>query len=200
MKKLFSFLVLITSVAGSLYSQNQKVSGQGGEQSLHIAEIIKMVDLSASQLDILTNFDIDYQSAMDYAINKVEDKKESAELIYAAKAQFNDRLMSLLSDKQKVEYVRNSSYPEIMEKTKVKVDVLQETGNYEEKELGQFTSEIFEYLMLEKIAYICDKYNIKRQKENIAQLKKLQPQSLVTAEALIKAKTQGLVYQKGYKW
>jgi len=200
MEKLFSFLVIITSMAGSLYSQNQKVSGQGGEQSLRIAEIIKMVDLSASQLDTLNNFYIDYQSAMDYAINKVEDKKESAELIYAAKAQFNDRLMSLLSDKQKVEYVRNSSYPEIMEKTKVKVNVLQETGNYEEKELEQFTSEIFEYLMLEKIAYICDKYNIKRQKENIAQLKKLQPQSLITADALIKAKTQGLVYQKGYNW
>jgi hypothetical protein len=85
--------------------------------------------------------------------------------------------MKILSGRQKIEYVRNSSYPEIMDKADVKVKVLRESGKYSDKELEKFTSEIFEYLMLEKIAYICDKYDIERQKENIAQLKKYEPQS-----------------------
>jgi len=200
MRKLISFLVIITSMAGSLHSQSQGLTGQEGESPLRLAEICKMVELSASQLDTLNHYYTDYADAMKYAINKVEDKKESAQLIYRTKEKFDTRFMSLLSDKQKREYVRNSSSPEIMEKTKVKIYILQKSGNYTEKELEQFTLEIFEYLMLEKIAYICDKYNIERQKENIAQLKKLQPKSLITADALIKAKQQGVTYQRGYQW
>ena len=200
MNKFFLFLVLITCMAGELHSQNREISEQSSNQPLFLAEIIKMVELSSPQLETLNNYYIDYATTMEDAINKKEDLKESAEIIYKAKEKFNVRLMKLLSEKQRVEYVRNYSYPEIMEKAKVKVDVLQRTENYSEKELEQFTSEIFEYLMLEKIVYICDKYNIERQKENIAQLKKFQPQSLITAEALQKAKHQGVVYQNGYRW
>jgi len=200
MRKTFLFLAIIVSVVGSLHSQNQESSGEEDKLPLLVAEINKMVELRPSQLDTLNNYYIDYEATMEYAINNVEDKKESSKFIYWAKEKFNTRLMKLLSDKQKEEYVRNSSYQEIMEKAKVKIDVLQGTGNYTEEELEQFTSEIFEYLMLEKIAYVCDKYDIARQKENIAQLKKYQPQSLITADILLKAKHQGIIYQNGYKW
>ncbi|GHT54191.1 hypothetical protein FACS189446_3310 [Bacteroidia bacterium] len=128
------------------------------------------------------------------------DKTKAAELIYETKKKFNTKFMNLLSDKQKIEYVRNSSYPEIMEKAKVKMKELQKTEEYSAEELEKNTLEIFEYLMLEKIAYICDKYDIERQKQNIAQLKKYEPQALKTANARQKAKHQGVTYQNGYQW
>ena len=196
MKRLILFSVIITSLIGNIHAQSQ----ESKEPDLMLAEIFKMVTLDAKQKEAMYNLYIDYVATMNYAINKVQDKTEAAKLIYNTQEKFNTNFMDLLSDKQKIEYVRNYAYPEIMEKASVKVKVLERTGRYSDKELEKFTSEIFEYLMLEKIAYICDKYNIERQKENIAQLKKYVPQSLKTAEALQKAKQQGVVYQNGYQW
>jgi hypothetical protein len=201
MKQLILFLTIIMSMIGGItHVQAQETTDGSSEFPLLTAEINRMVELDAEQKEALNHFYVDYAASMNYVINKEQDKKKCAEFIYLAKKKFNSRFMNLLSDKQKIEYVRNSSYPEIMEKAEVKVKVLQRTEKYTEKELEQFTSEIFEYLMLEKIAYVCDKYNIERQKENIAQLKKYEPQSLKAANSLQKAKHQGVTYQNGYKW
>ncbi|MDR0543283.1 MAG: hypothetical protein LBH19_13875 [Dysgonamonadaceae bacterium] len=200
MKRLILFLAITTGMTGGIHAQVQETAGGDCKHLPLTAEISKMVELDDAQMEALNYLYIDYAATMNYAIHELQDRKECAKLVYMAKKKFNTRFMDLLSDNQKIEYVRNSSYPEIMEKAEVKVKVLQRTGKYTEQELEQSTSEIFEYLMLEKIAYICDKYNIERQKENIAQLKKYEPQSLRTANALQKAKHQGITYQNGYKW
>jgi hypothetical protein len=200
MKQLILFLVITVGLTGSVPAHAQEMADKGNNRPLLTAEINKMVELDSVQVKKINDLYIDYEATMYYAINKEPDKKESATLIYRAKMRFNTKLMDLLSDKQKIEYVRNSSHPEIMEKAGVKVSVLRRTEKYTEEELERFTFEIFEYLMLEKITYICDKYNIERQKENIAQLKKYEPASLRAANVLQKAKHQGVVYQNGYKW
>ncbi|GHT39812.1 hypothetical protein FACS189437_04280 [Bacteroidia bacterium] len=190
----------MTGMIGSMHAQAQETTDSGSKFPSLTAEINKMVELNVTQMEELNYLYIDYTATMNYAINKVPNKKESAELIYEAKKKFNTKFMDILSDEQKIEYVRNSSYPEIMDKAASKVKILQRTGKYTEGELEQFISEIFEYLMLEKIAYICDKYNLERQKDNIAQLKKYEPLPLRTANSLQKANHQGVTYQNGYQW
>jgi hypothetical protein len=173
---------------------------QGAKVSQQVAEICKMVDLNESQIMLINGMSAIFETEMDSALYKITDKKEASKLIFEAKKRFNEGWMNLLSEKQRVEYVRNSSYSEIMNKVSDKVDALREDPKYSEADLQKFTQEIFEYLMLEKIVYVTDKYNIGRQKENIAQLKKLEPASLKEADAFKKAKHQGVVFQNGFKW
>jgi hypothetical protein len=199
-KRIFvlALIIIVPLKNGVIYSQETE-NGEK-ERSIKVAEICKMVDLDLVQIEMLASYYDSYIVDMDSAINKTSDKKVASALIYKANMNFNSKFMDILSDKQKAEYVRNASYAEIMEKTKVKVKKLRQTEKYTEQELDKFTSDIFDYLMLEKIAYVCDKYNIERQKENIAQLKKYEPQALKTANALEKAKHQGVTYQNGYRW
>jgi hypothetical protein len=193
-------LILVFVLIFGLMASNTGKAQEALKAPAIMAEICKMVELDSTQKAKLLRNSNDYAVCMDSAIYKMKDREEAAKFIFWIKKTFNEKLMKILSDQQKIEYVRNSSYPEIMDKAEVKVKVLRESGKYSDEELEKFTSEIFEYLMLEKIAYICDKYDIERQKENIAQLKKYEPQSLRTANARQKAKHQGVTYQNGYKW
>ncbi|GAB6012718.1 hypothetical protein [Viscerimonas tarda] len=195
MKKIL-FISALLILSGGL----NRLSGQQEPAPLKVAELCKMVELDNEQLAVLITMNDTYSAEMDSAINKVADRLEASRLIYETKKKFNTGFMDLLSEKQKASYTRVSAHSEIMEKAAEKVRALRKTGKYAEQELAQYTTEIFEYLMLEKIAYTCDKYNIERQKENIAQLKKFEPKPLKAANTLQKAKHQGVVYQGGYKW
>ncbi len=197
MRKTFLVFIFFSSINSItiLNSQNQQK-----EIPVRIAEINKMVQLNNDQKSALNNLYDKYKHHMDSALYKIEMPMEASALIYKAKQRFNAGFMKLLSQKQKAEYIRNTATPEIAKKTEAKIKTLQKSGDYNESELQVAYNEIFEYFMLEKMVYVNDKYNIERQKENIAQLKKLEPQMLKTANAMQKAKHQGKTYQKGYKW
>ncbi|GHT17683.1 hypothetical protein FACS189429_2300 [Bacteroidia bacterium] len=200
MRKVFvlMFLAMILVTKTTVCAQSDSVGNR--TVPLMVAEICKMVELSEYQKEMLSNLYAVYIQQMDSAVYEVTDVNESSALIYNVKKQWNEELMTLLSDTQKIEYTRNSARSEVWEKAAAKVKSLRKNPKYSEEELAEFQQQIFDYLMLEKIAYACDRYNIERQKENIAQLKKLEPQSLKEANTLQKAKHQGVVYQNGYRW
>ncbi|MCD7972970.1 MAG: hypothetical protein LUG18_09965 [Candidatus Azobacteroides sp.] len=54
--------------------------------------------------------------------------------------------------------------------------------------------------MAEKVVYAWEKYDIEKQKENIAQLKRFEPTSLKEANAQQKIKYNGKPHQNNYKW
>lgn len=197
MKKTILMLILLTGISGftGINAQQNEANAP-----LKIAEICKMVQLDSNQKSVLNNLYVSYKAAMDSAIFLIESPAAASKLIYHTKEVFNSKFMELLSDKQKAEYVRNTAAPEIAKKTDAKMKTLRKSGDYTELELEASYSEIYEYFMLEKIVYVSDKFNIDRQKENIAQLKKLEPQMLKTANSIQKAKHQGKTYQKGYQW
>lgn len=194
-KAKFFFILLFVCFSGV-----SMVTAQESEKSLQVAEINKMVELNEVQKEKLNNLHSNYLAAMDSAINRIEDKRKAAFTIHRCKQTFNTNLMELLSDEQKVEYIRNYATPEVAEKARVKVQVLRKSDKYTKEELKKHFDEIFEYLMLEKIVYVTERYNIDKQKENIAQLKKLEPKGLKAANTFQKIKHQGKRYQDGFQW
>ena len=54
--------------------------------------------------------------------------------------------------------------------------------------------------MAEKIVYVRDKYNIRKQKENIRRLKQVQPVSLRESEIREKQKAQGRIVNGKVRW
>ncbi len=60
--------------------------------------------------------------------------------------------------------------------------------------------EIYSYLMAEKLVYVRDKYDIKKQKENISRLKNVRPQSLRESEIREKQKAQGKIVNGKINW
>lgn len=200
MKK-FSLGIIMLFFCGinHLFAQNID-SLQSTQTPTKLAEIRKMVSLDDEQslkLDLIFE---KYANIMDSAIYKVQDTREASNIIYRAKKYFDISFMNVLSDIQKKEYVQNIATPEISRKTEGRMYYLKNSGEYSEAELDQFYDEIFNYLMLEKYVYVTEKYNHLKQKENIAQLKKLEPKCLKTANGLQKAKHQGRTYQNGYHW
>jgi hypothetical protein len=190
------FIVMLLVLTGS-----RVLNAQDTEKlPFKLAEINKMVTLNPSQQKKLENYHKHYEAIMDSALYKVQDKNEATFLIRKTKQKFDEYFFDLLSEKQKTEYIRTLSTPEVQEKAKAKVDILYKAKKYSNKELQDAYDEIFEYLMLEKIVYSTQKYNIEKQKENIAQLKKLEPQALRTANAFQKVKHQGKKYQDGFQW
>jgi hypothetical protein len=136
----------------------------------------------------------------DSILYNVQDPVVAATLKRAAEKKFNTILMSSLSEGQRNRYIRISSTPEVMEKAEAKVATLKETGTYTQTQLDSAKTQIFNYLMLEKVVYKRDKYDYRKQKENIAQLKKLQPSSLRKAETQEKLRTSSKHYQGRIQW
>lgn len=191
-KNLIFVLLILVSGTVSLTAQN--------DCSLIVAELNKMVDLNDNQKTKLLSLYSAYLDSLEVAIKNVSDREQSSLKIYQCKQFFNTSFMDMLSEKQKSEYVRAYAYPEVTEKAKAKVKILEKSGKYSEKELQKSFTEIYEYLMLEKIVYATQRYDIEKQKENIAQLKKSEPQSLRAANAYQKVKHQGVKYQDGFQW
>lgn len=119
---------------------------------------------------------------------------------YYANKTFNKVLMQTLTEAQRNRYIRITSLPEIEAKTEYKVSLLEESGEYTETELKSKYNEIFNYLMMEKTGYARDKYDIRKQKDNIARLKSIQPKSLRESNIREKQKAQGRFVNGKTKW
>lgn len=156
-----------------------------------IVEIDKIVKLTPKQKTVLTKGYKDYLAALDSSVYLVKDVVLAASIKYSASKAFHELFINTLKEPQLIKYVHVVFAPELEEKTTYKVSLLIESGEYSDSELGSLRKEIFKYLMLEKVVYFRDKYNVQKQKENISRLKNLQPKCLKESNIREKQKGQG---------
>jgi hypothetical protein len=202
-KVIFIVLLAMLFTSVNVKAQEEKYDAQTIVEVLtynRMAETNCMVNLNPKQKKVYESSCIAYYKKMYQATYKTKNAAIAAQLIYDAKKVLADTLMNILSEKQRVTYIRNTGAEEVKHKTIEKVASLRKSGEYSEEELEQAYSEIYEYLMLEKIAYIQNKYDIATQKENIAQLKNREPRALKDANNQQKNQRKGKAHQHGYKW
>ena len=108
--------------------------------------------------------------------------------------------MRILTDIQKVRYIQVTKTPDVMAKAEAKIKILRESNQYSEEQLASMKTEIFNYLMLEKVVYTRDKYDLIKQKENIEKLKQIKPNSLKESETREKLNSQGKIHQGNINW
>lgn len=186
--------VIATVVNASILSTEEQRSDR------KIKEITKIVKLSGSQEQaIRTAYDL-YNSKVDSALYEVENAKEAARIKYEAGKAFNKALMTILTEMQRNKYIEVTSTPEVEAKTEYKLSLLKEANEYSDLELQLKRKAIFTYLMSEKIVYARDKYDIKKQKENISRLKNLLPKALRESNIREKQKGQGKISNGTINW
>lgn len=195
-------IVMIVALVGLSV---QMLSAQAGAETKRrsdrkIIELKKIITLSPTQEENIRTAYEEMSESTDSILYQVQDPVLAATLKRSAEKKFNTTLMASLSEGQRNKYIRISSTPEVMEKAETKVAVLKETGSYTDVQLDSAKTQIFNYLMLEKVVYKRDKYDYKKQKQNIAQLKKFKPSNLVKAETHEKLKAQGRHYQGRIQW
>lgn len=123
-----------------------------GSPDRKIIEISKIVSLSAEQeAEIRKAYDA-YNATVDSALYEVEDPVVASRMKYAANKRFSVMLMRTLTEKQRSRYIRITSIPDVEAKAEYKVSLLRESGDYTESELEAKKTEIFNYLMAEKLS------------------------------------------------
>lgn len=165
-----------------------------------IIEISKIVKLSKQQEAAIRKAYDAYNATVDSALYIEKSPIKASRMKYYANKTFNKVLMQTLTEAQRNRYIRITSLPEIEAKTKYKISLLEESGEYTETELKSKYNEIFNYLMMEKIVYARDKYDIRKQKDNIARLKNVRPKSLRESDIREKQKAQGRFVNGKTKW
>lgn len=197
MNKMFFTMSLAMTIsianAGNLTSEGQRSDRK-------ILEITKIVKLSNKQeQQIRTAYDA-YNVKIDSALYEVKDAKAAARIKYEAGKEFNKTLMATLTESQRNKYIEVTSTPEVEAKTDYKLGLLKEANEYSDLELKLKRKAIFTYLMNEKIVYARDKYDIKKQKENISRLKNLIPKALLESNIREKQKGQGKISNGSINW
>ena len=205
-RQLLDEKILSSSDKQKFRQQRAETAGQKREQSQRqrsnrkITELKKMIDLTPGQEEILRSAYIKHQEQGDSILQKVKDAALASELSYRSNRELHSVLMNTLTEAQRNRYIRIDSTPEVWAKAAAKVAELAETGDYTEAQLAEAQTEIFDYLMLEKIVYARDKYDLRKQKENIRKLKGGEPTHLKRANAREKMRTQGKSEQGIVQW
>ncbi|MBQ6681759.1 MAG: hypothetical protein IJM78_05970 [Prevotella sp.] len=163
-------------------------------------EVSKYVPLNDTQKSAIQKAYEQFLTLSDSASYKVVNPEAAAQLRYDAGKAYHKALMSILTEAQKTQYIRLTSAPEVKAKTAYRVSLLREGGNYSEAELEDMSKEIYDYLMLEKIVYVKDKYDFATQKNNISRLKQVQPKSLKESLNIEKQKGLGKVRSGSVMW
>lgn len=182
----------------SIITVSMFAGDNGTERKL--LEIKKIITLTQEQEDSIRYLHRQYSTIADSALYEIKDPVVAAQVKYDANKVFHNSFMALLTEEQKIKYIQVTSAPEIKAKTEAKIQTLRETEQYTETDLARQYDAIYKYLMLEKVVYVRDKYKIPQQKMNIAQLKKMQPKALQTANADEKLKHNGKPRNKNYQW
>lgn len=197
-----TFASILTPDQQNEYNRITKVSDKTDKKrsDRKIAEIKKIITISPTQESILRDAYEKHQTINDSIINKIDDPASASQLKYNSDKEWNELFMNTLTENQRNRYIRITTTPEVNAKAAAKVEVLKEAENYNETQLEFSQLQIFEYLMQEKIVYSRDKYDYRKQKENIGQLKKKQPARLKQANAQEKAKVQKKTYEGRTSW
>ena len=179
--------------AGSLTKEGQRSDRK-------ILEISKIIKLSALQEKIIRKaYDL-YNAQIDSSLYQVKDAKEAARIKYEAGKHFNKVFMATLTESQRNKYIEVTSTPEVEANTEYKLGLLKEANEYSELELEEKKKDIFNYLMSEKVVYARDKYDVKKQKENISRLKNLLPKALRESNIREKQKGQNRIFKGKINW
>src|SRR5690554_510913 len=165
-----------------------------------MTEIKKLVDLSSAQESEFKQLCMTYQLQLDSALYFEDDPISYVNKINKAEKEFTQTFYTILTDKQTTQYAYNKGYADVKRKTADKLNLLRETGAYNEAELKKIEEQIFNYLMLEKVVYMRDKHDVSKQKENIHRLKAIQPPYLKAAESHRKLKHNGRTNKGKVKW
>lgn len=171
----------------SLTSNAQSFDAAGDRK---VNAIDRVIHLNEMQKGIIKSAYEKLLVVQDSAMNKVSDTERSFQIIYDAKHDFHNRFIRILTTSQLVAYVKSVYKPEVNAKSSYYCSLLVDTGKYDELTIKGYKEKISEYLMLEKIVYVRDKYDYAKQKNNISRLKALQPTCL--KEALNLEKQKGL--------
>lgn len=171
----------------SLTSNAQSFNAAGERK---VNAINRVIDLNEMQKGIIKSAYEKLLVVQDSAMNKVSDTERSFQIIYDAKHNFHNRFVRTLTTSQLVAYVKSVYKPEVNAKVSYYCSLLADTGKYDELTIKEYKEKMSEYLMLEKIVYVRDKYDYAKQKNNISRLKALQPTCL--KEALNLEKQKGL--------
>ncbi len=198
MKKLFLSAIAAALCVSFAAAQNNPQKSRRSDRK--IIELTKIVKINPHQEEVLRlAYERDAETG-DSILYKVQDPVQAAYLKRKSNKALHETLMKTLNEKQRNEYIRITSTPEVTEKAASRVAELAETGDYTEAQLEKAQKEIFEYLMLEKVVYARDKFNHRKQKENIRKLKSLEPTHLKKANAREKMRTQGKAVQGKVRW
>lgn len=165
-----------------------------------IIELKKIISLSAAQEQQIRKLSDEYFTISDSILYHVQDPNTASQLNYTANKKYHEGVMNLLSDAQKVKYIRVTSTPEVNAKAEAKIQMLRESNKYSEAALDSMKNETFEYLMLEKVVYTRDRYKIRQQKDNIRKLKQYEPNSVKESNTREKLKAQGKVNRGNINW
>lgn len=165
-----------------------------------ILELKKIITISPIQEEAIRTAYEAYSATTDSILYDVQDPLQAARLTRANKRRYDETFMKTLTDAQRNRYIRVTSTPEVEEKAASRVAVMRESGDYTQAQLDSAQRSIFEYLMLEKIVYKRDKYDYRKQRENITQLKARRPRDLKRAEAQEKARIMRKHYQGRIQW
>lgn len=170
---------------------------RGARSDRKIVEIKKIVDLTRNQETAIRQAHDTYNRTVDSSLYNVDDPVLASEMKYRASKVFHESLMDVFTEKQRNRYIEVTSAPEVRMKADYKVGLLRESNKYSERELEAKRTAIYNYMMSEKIVYVRDKYNIKKQKDNIERLKTIQPRALKESNIREKQKAQGRIRPDG---
>ncbi len=196
MNKVYLLIALAIGTFSTCFAQ-VKNSERSDRKIIEISKIVKLSKVQESTIRSAYN---SYMQTVDSSLYEEPDPIHATEMKYSANKRFHNTMMNTLNEKQRLEYIRVTSTPDVEAKTQYKLGLLKESEEYTEDELGQMHDEIFDYLMSEKVVYFRDKYNTQKQKENISRLKNVQPRSLKESNIREKMKGQGRLRNGKVKW
>ena len=196
MKRQILFVIALCAF-GCLHAQ-QTMYHDGEEKK--VAEIASVITVNKMQRNAINEAFGRKRQKMK-GLSEGLDAKGKAFRKYEIEKACHEELIRQLSDRQIAEYCEINFAPEVTEKTNYRMSLLTEVDNdYTDAELEEMRSDIYRYLMLEKIVYFRYKYDYAKQKENINRLKAIQPASMKAALNNEKQKSYGKVVSGNVQW
>lgn len=190
MKKLL-FFIFCAATYNSLMSQTFDYAQSEKQAGHRLLEIEKLVALDSDQQTKVYQSCLDLQLKLDSALYFENAPKVYIQKCDDANKEFNSSFFSALTNSQILDYVKLKGDADVKRKAKDKINTLKLSGQYSDEELDAKYNEIYNYLMMEKVVYTRDKYDIENQKENIFRLKALEPNSMKEADARHKLGAEG---------
>jgi len=200
LKKTLLLVILIPLYSLPNFAQkldNDKISTYVERQML---EITKLISLTPTQIDIFIKLCENYQLKLDSALHFEENPINYISKINNAEKEFTIAFYDALTDRQISQYVNNKSYAKVKHNTKDIINLLEESGAYTKKALVKIEKRVYNYLILEEVAYMRYKYDLTKQKENLHRLKSIQPNYIKVAETYRKLKLDGRIQDGSINW
>ncbi len=199
-KKTVLLVILILLYNSSNFAQKLNDERIATSVERQLLEITKLVSLTPTQIDTFSKICEKYQLKLDSALYFEKNPINYISKIDNAEKEFTIAFYDALSEKQTIEYVNKKGFAAIRHKTDYIINLLQESRAYTKKELVKIEKRVFNYLMLEEVAFMRYKYDLAKQKENLHRLKTIQPAQIKVAETHRNLKLDGKIQNGKVNW